>query len=89
MFRDSKKQEFVGMLTITDFIQILHRYASKNRPSLCGCTNYYKEPLRYYTSNRMDEGIRELEQHKISTWREVFEADGHVKPVVTIGPSER
>ncbi|KAH7698745.1 loechrig isoform VII, partial [Aphelenchoides avenae] len=64
---DSKKQEFVGMLTITDFIQILHRY---------------------YTSNRMDEGIRELEQHKISTWREVFEADGHVKPVVTIGPSE-
>lgn len=25
---DSSKQEFVGMLTITDFIEILHRYAS-------------------------------------------------------------
>lgn len=37
----------------------------------------------------MDEGIRDLETHKISTWREVFESNGHVKPLVTIGPSER
>uniref|UniRef100_A0AC34G8Q9 CBS domain-containing protein n=1 Tax=Panagrolaimus sp. ES5 TaxID=591445 RepID=A0AC34G8Q9_9BILA len=52
---DSEKQEFIGMLTITDFIQILHK---------------------------------ELEEHKISTWRSVFEENGHVKPFVTIDPSE-
>jgi 5'-AMP-activated protein kinase regulatory gamma subunit len=63
---DNKKQEFVGMLTITDFIQILHRYYMKN----------------------IGEGFSELEQHKISTWRDVFEADGRAKTLVTIDPSE-
>lgn len=32
--------------------------------------------------------MRELEEHKISTWRSVFEANGNVKPFVTIDPSE-
>jgi 5'-AMP-activated protein kinase regulatory gamma subunit len=38
---DSAKQEFVGMLTITDFIQILHRYGSTSgvalRPDVLVC----------------------------------------------------
>uniref|UniRef100_A0A3Q3CLJ5 Protein kinase, AMP-activated, gamma 3b non-catalytic subunit n=1 Tax=Haplochromis burtoni TaxID=8153 RepID=A0A3Q3CLJ5_HAPBU len=46
---DSKLQCFVGMLTITDFINILHRY--------------YKSPLVQ---------IYELEDHKIETWRGLF-----------------
>ena len=64
---DSTKQEFVGMLTITDFIQILHKY---------------------YSKDAVTDGMRELEEHKISTWRRVFEDAGHVKPFVTIDPSE-
>ncbi|VDM39056.1 unnamed protein product [Toxocara canis] len=64
---DSYKQEFVGMLTITDFIEILHRY---------------------YTSDSKSEGIKELEEHKISTWRETFEKDGKARTLVTIDPSE-
>jgi 5'-AMP-activated protein kinase regulatory gamma subunit len=64
---DSEKQEFIGMLTITDFIQILHKY---------------------YKKGAVSDGMRELEEHKISTWRSVFEANGHVKPFVTIDPSE-
>lgn len=64
---DSKKQEFVGMLTITDFIQILHKY---------------------YTGDSKSEGIKELEEHKIATWRETFESDGHSRPLVTIDPAE-
>uniref|UniRef100_A0A7E4W6V3 5'-AMP-activated protein kinase subunit gamma-2 n=1 Tax=Panagrellus redivivus TaxID=6233 RepID=A0A7E4W6V3_PANRE len=64
---DSTRQEFVGMLTITDFIQILHKY---------------------YKKGAVSDGMRELEEHKISTWRAVFEADGHVKPFYTIDPTE-
>uniref|UniRef100_A0AC34REJ7 CBS domain-containing protein n=1 Tax=Panagrolaimus sp. JU765 TaxID=591449 RepID=A0AC34REJ7_9BILA len=64
---DSEKQEFIGMLTITDFIQILHKYYSKDAVS---------------------ESLKELELHKISTWRAVFEEDGRTKPFVTIDPSE-
>lgn len=64
---DSKLQEFVGMLTITDFIQILHKY---------------------YKNDRMNEGMKQLEEHKISTWREIFKADNNVKPFVTIDPTE-
>lgn len=37
----------------------------------------------------MGEGMKKLEEHKISTWRSVFEADGHLKPFVAIDPSER
>ncbi|TKR68139.1 hypothetical protein L596_024164 [Steinernema carpocapsae] len=64
---DSKKNEFVGMLTITDFIQILHKY---------------------YKSDSNHEGIKELEEHKIITWRETFETDGKLPALVTIDPSE-
>lgn len=44
---------------------------------------------RYYTSDSKSEGIKELEEHKISTWRETFEKDGKARPLVTIDPSER
>ncbi|KAK0417841.1 hypothetical protein QR680_013237 [Steinernema hermaphroditum] len=64
---DSTKNEFVGMLTITDFIQILHKY---------------------YKADANHEGIKELEEHKIITWREEFERDGRLPPLVTIDPSE-
>jgi len=37
----------------------------------------------------MGDGMKELEEHKISTWREVFQTDGQLKPLVTIDPSER
>uniref|UniRef100_A0A183EPL2 CBS domain-containing protein n=1 Tax=Gongylonema pulchrum TaxID=637853 RepID=A0A183EPL2_9BILA len=65
---DSKKQEFVGMLTITDFIQILHKYYEKN-----GSKN---------------EGIKGLEEHKIATWREELQHDGHLKPFAFIRPTD-
>ncbi|RUS91803.1 hypothetical protein EGW08_000374 [Elysia chlorotica] len=58
---DSVKQNYVGMLTITDFINILKRY--------------YKSPDR-----RMDE----LEDHRISNWREVLLENE--RPLVSIGP---
>ncbi|MFH4977126.1 hypothetical protein AB6A40_003835 [Gnathostoma spinigerum] len=64
---NNEKKEFVGMLTITDFIQVLSRY-HKN-----GCT---------------EDGIKELEEHKITTWRKVLEEDGNIRPFVTIDPSE-
>lgn len=56
---DSKKQTFVGMLTITDFIKILKMY--------------------YKSSNSLME---ELEEHKISTWREVLQE--YNRPLVNI-----
>uniref|UniRef100_A0A1I7VKE5 5'-AMP-activated protein kinase subunit gamma-1-like n=1 Tax=Loa loa TaxID=7209 RepID=A0A1I7VKE5_LOALO len=65
---DSKKQEFVGMLTITDFIRILQKYYTKN-----GSKN---------------EGIQDLEKHKIANWRDELERDGHLKPLASISPSE-
>ncbi|VDK18244.1 unnamed protein product, partial [Anisakis simplex] len=64
---DSNKQEFIGMLTITDFIEILNRY---------------------YTDDSKSDGIKELEEHKISTWRETFEKDGKARALITIDPSE-
>ncbi|CAD5220497.1 unnamed protein product [Bursaphelenchus xylophilus] len=64
---DSTNQQFVGMLTITDFIQILYKY---------------------YKKDAVSDGIKELEQHKISTWRKVFEEDGHLKKMTYIDPSE-
>lgn len=49
---DSVRQAFVGMLTITDFIHILHKY---------------------YRMGETGEGaVKELETHKISTWKGVF-----------------
>lgn len=56
---DSKKQTFVGMLTITDFIKILKMYYKSSNP-------------------RMEE----LEEHKISTWREVLQE--YDRPLVNI-----
>ncbi|KAI1713761.1 CBS domain-containing protein [Ditylenchus destructor] len=64
---DSKAQDFVGMLTITDFIQILHKY---------------------YAKDSVGEGMKQLEEHKISTWRNVFDTDGQTKKFITIDPSE-
>uniref|UniRef100_A0A914XA21 CBS domain-containing protein n=1 Tax=Plectus sambesii TaxID=2011161 RepID=A0A914XA21_9BILA len=63
---DSAKQEFVGMLTITEFIHILHRYYRADQPN----------------------SVKELEEHKISTWRDVLEKDGLLRPFVTVDPAE-
>jgi len=68
---DTNKQDFVGMLTITDFIKILQKY--------------YKTPLTEDDSNtahvvRMDE----LEDHKINTWREVLH--DYSLPLIAIDP---
>ncbi|KAM3723806.1 5'-AMP-activated protein [Dirofilaria immitis] len=65
---DSKKQEFVGMLTITDFIRVLQKY--------------------YINSGSRNEGIENLEKHKIATWRRELERDGHLKLLAYISPSE-
>lgn len=54
-------QKYLGMLTITDFIRILHQY--------------YKQP---------GADIKELEQHKISTWREVLQE--YTRPMIFINP---
>lgn len=35
------------------------------------------------------EGIEDLEKHKIATWRDELEQDGHLKPLVSISPCER
>lgn len=48
-----------------------------------------KKNVRYYAKDQVGDGIRELEEHKISTWRNVFETDGYIKSFVTIDPSER
>ncbi|CAK5009241.1 unnamed protein product [Meloidogyne enterolobii] len=64
---DSSTQEFVGMLTITDFIQILHRY---------------------YKNDQMEDGVK-LEEHKISTWRDIFKSDCSLRPFITVDPTER
>ncbi|KAH9520329.1 5'-AMP-activated protein kinase subunit gamma-2, partial [Bulinus truncatus] len=58
---DSSKQDYIGMLTITDFINILKMY--------------YKSP---------DDRMNELEDHKISDWREVLKFKE--RPFVSINP---
>jgi 5'-AMP-activated protein kinase regulatory gamma subunit len=66
---DSERQEFIGMLTITDFIQILYKY---------------------YKSGQ--SGIKGLEQHQISTWRDEMEKEKKKsdKPgLISIDPTER
>jgi 5'-AMP-activated protein kinase regulatory gamma subunit len=57
---DSTKQNFVGMLTITDFIKILQKY--------------YKSPQDGSPHDPEAEKVKidELEEHKIVTWREVL-----------------
>ncbi len=78
---DSTKQEFVGMLTITEFIHILHRY-------VCLINEMKQYLCRYYRSDQPG-GVKELEEHKISTWRDVLEKDGRLRPLITIDPGER
>lgn len=60
---DSTRRDFVGMLTITDFIKILQKY---------------------YSSSSSQGLMTELEEHKISTWRE--ELHEYTKPIVSIPP---
>lgn len=60
---DTQRQDFVGMLTITDFIQMLQKY--------------YRSP---------QEQMEELEEHVISTWKEVLH--GYDRPMVVIEPDE-
>ncbi|KAK2175388.1 hypothetical protein NP493_732g01017 [Ridgeia piscesae] len=68
---DSKSQDFVGMLTITDFIKILQKY--------------YKSPQENRTdSGHPFVHMDELEEHKIATWREVL--NDYAKPLVHIDP---
>ncbi|XP_025093940.1 5'-AMP-activated protein kinase subunit gamma-2-like isoform X3 [Pomacea canaliculata] len=61
---DSAKQDYVGMLTITDFINILKMYYKSPEKS---ATSETAEPA---ATVRMDE----LEDHKIETWREVLKS---------------
>ncbi|KAI6220096.1 5'-AMP-activated protein kinase subunit gamma-2 [Aphelenchoides fujianensis] len=43
---------------------------------------------KYYTKGAVSDGIRELEQNKIRTWRECFRKDGRLKPFISINPRE-
>lgn len=54
-------QKYIGMLTITDFIRILHQY--------------YKQP---------GADMMELEEHKISTWRDVLIE--YTRPIIYLHP---
>ncbi|XP_064647735.1 5'-AMP-activated protein kinase subunit gamma-2-like isoform X4 [Lineus longissimus] len=72
---DSAKQDFIGMLTITDFINILQKY--------------YKSPMGVNDSpasmaRNLKVKMDELEEHKIQTWREVLK--DHMKPFIYINP---
>lgn len=68
---DSKKRDFVGMLTITDFIKILQKY--------------YKSPLGGPVDPTIKQvHMDELEDHQIATWREVLH--DYSKPLVYIDP---
>ncbi|KRZ66906.1 5'-AMP-activated protein kinase subunit gamma-1 [Trichinella papuae] len=58
---DDSTQQFVGMLTITDFIRILQKY---------------------YKSG--EENIKELEEHRIFTWREELRDSGFLAPLCTV-----
>jgi len=57
---DSEKQDFVGMLTITDFIKILQKY--------------YKSPLGG-DNDHLAVHMDELEEHKIVTWRDALDKE--------------
>ncbi|KAK7110588.1 hypothetical protein V1264_014433 [Littorina saxatilis] len=69
---DTTAQDYVGMLTITDFINILKKY--------------YKSPNKNSSGEELSLPARldELEDHKIATWREVLKAER--KPFVFIDP---
>lgn len=61
---DSTKRQYVGMLTITDFINI----------------------LRHYYEDADDEGMRELENQRIETWRCILNSDE--KPLFHTFPNQ-
>ncbi|VDK56662.1 unnamed protein product, partial [Gongylonema pulchrum] len=45
--------------------------------------------FRYYEKNgSKNEGIKGLEEHKIATWREELQHDGHLKPFAFIRPTD-
>jgi len=44
--------------------------------------------LRYYKNDQMEDGVK-LEEHKISTWRDIFKADCSLRPFITVDPTER
>ncbi|XP_074659072.1 uncharacterized protein LOC141911886 isoform X2 [Tubulanus polymorphus] len=73
---DSTSQHFVGMLTITDFINILQKY--------------YKSPLASDTTDAISGRspwqvkMEELEEHKIVTWKDALK--DHSKPFIYIHP---
>ncbi|XP_052532237.1 5'-AMP-activated protein kinase subunit gamma-3 isoform X1 [Tympanuchus pallidicinctus] len=100
---DSKMQAFVGMLTITDFINILHRYYRSPLVSAPDCDGHdsalrvmggmwgNEAALSHATLSRASScpqvQIYEVEEHKIETWREVY-LQGSFKPLVYISPSD-
>jgi len=49
-------------------------------------TDFIHMLRRYYRSGV--SGIKELEEHKIATWREVLIKDGLLKPFLTVDPKE-
>ncbi|KAM9845024.1 5'-AMP-activated protein kinase subunit gamma-1 isoform 2-T2 [Aulostomus maculatus] len=88
---DTEKQSFVGMLTITDFIIILHRYY---KSPLVGPLEMFRfAPLKvvFVFSDQtpflaaFQVQIYELEEHKLETWREVY-LQATFKPLVSISP---
>jgi 5'-AMP-activated protein kinase, regulatory gamma subunit len=36
----------------------------------------------------MEEGVK-LEEHKISTWLDIFKTDSSIRPFITVDPTER
>ncbi|XP_026220147.1 5'-AMP-activated protein kinase subunit gamma-1 isoform X2 [Anabas testudineus] len=66
---DSKSQRFVGMLTITDFINILHCYYKSPMVSVCHCFKHGSHQLFDTTRLHYKVQMYELESHKIETWR--------------------
>nr|XP_025036529.1 5'-AMP-activated protein kinase subunit gamma-2 isoform X1 [Pelodiscus sinensis] len=77
---ESKKQSFVGMLTITDFINILHRYY---KSPMCFKMDSLRIPCMFFPGTEVQ--IYELEEHKIETWRELYLQETF-KPLVNISP---
>ncbi|KAK3753714.1 hypothetical protein QZH41_013804 [Actinostola sp. cb2023] len=80
---DSLRQDFVGMLTISDFINILRRYYKSPLVRAIVDSMTVKLQSRFYCIQvQMDE----LEEHKIETWREIQSLNtGHPK-LVRISP---
>ncbi|XP_051749992.1 5'-AMP-activated protein kinase subunit gamma-1 isoform X3 [Ctenopharyngodon idella] len=77
---DNKLQRFVGMLTITDFINILHRYY---KSPMVGC-----DPCLFSNAHlglSFTVQIYELEEHKIETWRDVY-LQYHDQYLISITP---